>query len=275
MSRYKIALVTLILAALVVLPLLAQAAFHYKPLAFDNPGTKRVLKSAAKGVFFFRSLPEKNLSLNVKDLATVEIRAIAKKKLSKPEFTLTNGKINTTYSLKLLAFSTEYQIYEPISLNLPKGSQTLEITCYDNNIYFRAYSVTPIKKKLPKLALTIGKNTGKVILTKDSEKKEYYTFDKGTPFTFDVTKGHNAEVFLRAQLNKKVAPVVDVYRDGALLSRITLELKRSKTYTCATLLHLTTGKKISLPASNANAHYELRPVTDQVFIARPVILKSK
>jgi len=276
MTKYKIRFTLTMLALVISLLLMGQASVKWKAMAFDNPGSKRLLKSAKSSCFYYRSLPEKSMFINVKDMQAIEIRAIAKSKVDKPQFILKYNDKKTAYALKFFSASVSYQIYEPIRITIMPGVKQIELISYDRNIYYRAfYPVTIQKKKSVVPSLKIMGHAGEYNLENQAHKVKYYGAKSTMPLTFQVNKGKMFSLFVRAQLTEKEVPTFDLYRDGKFINKVSLSLKRSKSYNIAGIQHLTIGKKLDFPAQTTVAKYELRPVTDHLFIARPVIKLQK
>lgn len=270
-TRHKYKLIIFVLAASILL--MGQANLRWKAMMFDNPGTKHILKTEKSSVFYYRSLLEKGMILNVKDIQAIEIRAIAKSKVNKPQFILKYNDKKTTYDLKFFSASVAYQIYEPVRISLMPGVKQVELICYDRNIYFRAFQPITIQKKTKVPSLKVLKYAGTVILSNAASKKQYYTFTPDKPLSFQINKGKAFSLFVRAEMTAKKAAVLGIYRNGELVDKVSLSVKRTKSYTAEGINHLTIGKKVEYPAIDKIAVYELRALTDNLFITRPVIKK--
>jgi len=276
MTKYRLRLILTMLALALSILFMGQANIRWKAMIFDNPGSKRLLKSEKSSTYFYRSLPEKSMLLNVQDMQAIEIRAIAKSKVDKPQFVLKYNDKKTTYDLKFFSASVAYQVYEPVRITLPPGVKQLELICYSRNIYFRAFHPITLQPKKPTVpALKIIKSAGTIVLSNSAGKKQYYTFKEKAPLTFQIKAGKAFSLFVRAQLIEKKTPVFGIYRNGVLLDKISLSVKRTKSYTSEGINHLTIGKKLDYSAQDKIAVYELRPLTDNLFIACPVIRKAK
>ncbi len=279
MNRYKIKLILVMLAAALSIALAyGDTTLKWKALLFDNPGSKRLLKTEQGSYFYYRSLPEKDMLLGVKDISTIEIRAFSKAKVDKPQFILHNNGKKAVYELKFkenrMMGSNKYYVYEPVRIVLPPNLKQLELTCYDRDVYFRAFRAITVmpKPKLP--ALSVLGSSGTYNLANDSSKKTYYDFKDKENFTFQVNKNRSFALYVRAELTSREVPVFAIYKDGIQVQKVQLSIKRSKAYTAEGILNLTVGKRIDFPSTDKLAKYELRPVTNHLFIARPVILKS-
>lgn len=270
----KVILITL-LAGFALLSM-AQADLRWKPMMFDNPGTKRALKTENRVTFYYRSLPEKTMLLNVKDISAIEIRAFSKVRQTNPQFFIISGGKKQAFTLKSTAISEQYEMFEPVRINLMPNTTKIELLAYDRNTYFRAYYPVQIQKKkthIPPLKIT-GFVSAVIIKAQKSSSK-YYSGNSTTPVSFTVNKGYAAQVYLRAQLTDKTKPVIGIYRDGTLINKVNLDTKRTNTYTIEGIQHLTTGKKTDLPMQDKLSKYELRSLSGHLFFAKPVILKKK
>ncbi len=276
MTKYRPRLILTLLALAISLLFMGQTSVRWKTMMFGNPGSKRLLKTEKSSVFYYRSLPEKGMLLDVQDVQAIEIRAIAKSKVDRPQFVLKYNDKKTTYDLKLFSASVNYQVYEPVRISLMPGVKQVELICYDRNVYFRAFKPITIQKKNKYVpSLQILKHAGQIFLSSSTSKKQYYTFKENTPLTYQINKGKAFSLFVRAQLVEKKPAVFGIYRDGELINKVTLSTKRTKTYTSEGITHLTIGKKIDYPAMDKIAKYEIRALTDNLFIAKPVIRKTK
>jgi hypothetical protein len=275
-TKIKLSLIVI----LIVLSVLSGAAvtIKWKPMPFTNPGSKRMLKSDAGNYFYFRSLPEKNMLLDVQDVTTLEIRSMSKAKVNNPNFILHYNGRKTVYRLEFKALQTsgltQYWIYEPIRITLPPNLTQLELTCYSRDIYFRAFKAVTIvpKPKIPPLKILASAGTYE--LTSETTKSRYYAFNDSTALSFQVNKGRPFALYVRAELTGRDTPVFAIYKDGKLSKQIKLSTRRSNSYKVEGILNLTIGRKVEFPAEDKLARYELRPVTPHLFMAKPVILKS-
>lgn len=273
-NKIKQSIIALII--LISIISISAVALKWKPMTFDNPGTKRLLKSATGNHYYFRALPEKSMYVNVKDLTAIEIRSISKVKVSKPQLILKYDDKRVTYDLKLVAVSAEYQIYEPIRITLPPGLTRMELICYNTNIYFRAFQPVPVQNKKPKTpSLKIISHAGVYNLEHETKLAKYYGFTDTTGFSFQVNKGVPITLYVRAQLTERQLPIYGVYENGKLLRKITLSMKRTNTYTTDSIAHLTIGKRDDFSAQDKVKTYTLKALTPHLFIARAVVRKTK
>lgn len=252
----------------------------WKPMTFDNPGSKRLLKTGEKGYYYFRSLPEKSMLLNVSGLTAVEIRAISKTKLDKPQFILKYSDKKVSYDLKFtseaVSKSGNLYLYEPVRITLPAGVDKLELLSYNNNLYFRSFQpVQKQAKKPPVPPLMIMNRLSEYTLSNELNSHKYYAFGDSGVFSFQVNKDRAFSLYVRAQLTGKQIPVFELYENGQLLQKVQLSLKRTKTYKAEGLINLTIGKRMDFTPKNKAVKYELKSVSGHLFLARPVILKKK
>lgn len=249
-----------------------------KPLNFENPGNRRLLKDANSSYYYFRSLPEKSMTLNVDGISSIELRAFAIEPLRKPQIVSIIGKKRSVTDLVLKERLDGYYIYQNVSIAIPKGTKTMELLCYDRGIYFRAFhTVTPTPK--PKASkpdnLVVRAHGGIINVAHNGTNNDYYVFNPSQSLKFTVNNERNAEVFVRARLLDRTLPVFELYANGSMLQTHEFTLKRSTKYKATGINHLTTGLKLELPATGTATEYELRAKSDHLFLARPIILKSK
>jgi hypothetical protein len=276
MFKYNHKLVPLLLLLLGALLLTGAAAQKWKSLQFTNPGSKRLLKTGGGNHYYYRSLPEQSMLLDVKDLTSVEIRAIAKAKVANPMIILKYGGKRYINELKIASISEKYQVYQPLQINIPQGVKQLELVSYNRNIYYRAFRpVQPVVKKtsVPPLKMLSDNKPYKVDNGKTTTA--YYAFKDTAPLTFQINKGKPFSLYVRAELSGEEAPVFAVYANGQLIRQYTLSIKETSAYKVEGLPHLTVGRKIDFEAADKITRYELKAVSAHLFIAKPVIRKVK
>jgi len=255
----------------------ATGAIRYKALVFDNPGAKRLLKTEQDNYYYFRSLPEKTISLNTTGITSLELRSFAIERLRKPEIITIINKERKSYALELAAPSDSYQVYKPISITIPANTDKIEILCYSPSVYMRAFNILPPKPpkpvKLPNLVLKA--HGGVINLQHNGSSAEYYSMMPSSPLKFTLNNSRNAVVYVRPRLLDRTLPQLGVYKNGELVQTIDFSLKRTTKYHVQGITSLGTGIKVELPANGGSSDYELRPLTDHLFIAKPVLIKNK
>lgn len=267
----------LILIALLAIGLLgAQAKLKYKAMAFDNPGTKRVLKTETDSYFYFRSLPEKSMILNTNGVTKLELRSFSTEPLRKPEVVTVIGKNRQTYTLKQSTVVKAYIVYEPITIEIPKDTKSIEVLCYNRSTYLRAFQIIPPKApKATKLKnLVIKAHGGVVSLLHNGSSSQYYSLMPAQSFKFSLNNKRNAVVYVRPRLIDRTTPKLGLYKDGALVQTIDFTKKRTTKYRVQGIQNLGISIKITLPANSGSSDFELRAISDHLFIAKPVIIKQ-
>lgn len=263
-----------------ILPLLLLGALQAKPkaLSFDNPGNRRLLKNEDGSFYYYRSLPEKGMKLNVAGIDKIELRSFAVEPLNKPQAISIVAKKQSFHDLKLKGRLNGFYIYESVTIPVPEGTKELELVCYDRGIYFRAFW-TPApkpkpapKKKLPNLAMEA--HSGILAMTHNGSSSDYYSFTPDQPLRFTINNDRAAVIYVRARLLDRSIPAFDVYINGQLVQTHEFTLKRSTTYAVTGIRHLSVGKKVELPARTGKAVVELKAKSDHLFLGRPVILKA-
>lgn len=272
---YKKLAVLMILAISVIVSLSGVAKIKTIPMTFENPGSKRLLKSDAGNYYYFRSLPEKAMKLNVKNLESIQVRSFATKSISKPQFTILIGKQKQVYQLVADKTVNNYTVYRTVDVTIPKGTETLELLCYDRSMYFRSFYTVLPKPKVVKLpSLKVLAHGGLMTLTHETKTSQYYTLDTDHNMKFEINNGRKAVVYVRAKLIDRSIPTIDLYQNGQMVKRYQLSTKRTSKYKIAGISHLSTGLKIDLPTSDANSMFELRSVSGHLILAKPVVLKK-
>jgi hypothetical protein len=249
-----------------------------KVMAFDNPGSKRLLKSDQGNYYYFRSLPEKSMRLNVAGLSKLELRSFSTEAMKKPQVISIIGKKQTTHDLVFKEKVGDFHVYESVFIPIPEKTQSIEVLCYDRELYFRAFhEVTPKpkppRKKTP--ALLVNEHSGIMTVSHNSTQSDYYGFTPAQEMRFTLSNGRQADLYVRARLLDRSVPVFELWANGVFVGSYEFTLKRTSTYSVVGINHLSIGKKVTLPQNNASTVYELRAKSDHLFLARPVLLKKE
>jgi hypothetical protein len=275
MYKYKKSTLTILILIIVAVAINGAVVLKWKPMLFENPGSKRLVKDSTGSYYFFRSQPEKTLLVNVKDLNSIEIRVVSKAKISNPQFSLIYENKQFKYDLKLLSVSEKFQVFAPVKVTLPAGLTQVELLCFDRNIYFRAFMPIEVKPKIRIPALKITSRTKEYDIAGPAASHKYYAFTESTAFAFQIRQGVAYTLYVRAQLTSKDKPVFGLYEDGKLVGKYEFPIRSTNTYKMDGVIHLTIGKKLDFPAQNKLTRYELKALSGHMFIARPVIRKVK
>ncbi|MDD2230611.1 MAG: hypothetical protein PHY48_14590 [Candidatus Cloacimonetes bacterium] len=268
----------IILAAVLSICMLGgQAKTKYKALNFNNPGTKRVLKSEAGNYYYYRSLPEKSMLLDTTGISKLELRSFSKDVLRKPEIIVIIAKNRQTYSLKQVQTLNNYSVYATITIDIPKNTKSIEVLCYSRSMYMRAFNILP--PKAPKIAklrnLAVKAHAGAVSLLHNGSSSDYYSLLPTQALKFSLNNKRNAIVYVRPRLLDRSIPKLGVYQNGKLVQTISFTIKRTNKYHVQGIKNLGISKKIELPVNNGSSDYELKALSDHLFIAKPVLLKLK
>ncbi len=94
------------------------------------------------------------------------------------------------------------------------------------------------------------------------------------PFKFTINNGRNAYVYIRPRLLDRSLPQLGVYVNGELVEVIDFTYKRTTKYHSQGINNLGIAKKIVLPENTNSTNYELRALSDHLFLAKPVLLKK-
>lgn len=261
--------------------LAAQSKSRTLPMAFDNPGNRRILKTDAGNYYYYRSLPERSMNLNTKGIKDITLNSFAIEPLRKPQLITIINKQRTVIDLSLQERLDGYYIYKPVNVKIPEGTESIEILCYERSIYFRAfYTVVPTPRaktnvKVSKLAnLQIREHGGIMSLLHNSKSSEYHSFNQAQSLIFTLNNSRKAVVYLRAKLTDRTLPIFALYHNGTKVQDYEFTLKRTTKYKVNGIRHLSVGLKIDLPPNSGSGTYELRAVSDHLFLARPVLLKK-
>jgi len=250
---------------------------NVKPLNFENPGNRRLLKTEKGNYWYYRSQPEKSMFLNVEGISTIYLRSFSVARVQKPKVIIIFGKDKKTYELTLKEQKNGFYIYNEITIPVPEGAKKMELLCYERSIYFRPF-YTPAPKPKPKSSkppnLMIKAHGGIINISHNGTQSQYYTFNSSQSFKFTLNNGRNAIVYVRARLHNNSLPVFELYRNGELVDSYEFSLQRSTKYKAPGVNYLSIGKKVDLPPNNGTTEYELRAKTEHMFFAKPVLLKQ-
>ncbi len=274
MYKKTIFILTLLIGCLI--GLFAQSS-RTLPMAFDNPGNRRILRNEDGNYFYFRSLPEKAMRLNVNGIDEVTLRSFAIEPLRKPQVTaVINGK-RSTYDLVLQERLNGYYIYKPVNVKIPKGVESIDVLCYERSIYFRAF-YTIVREPKPKVIripnMKINSHAGIMNMAHNSKSSEYHTFTQDQSLSLELNNSRNAVVYVRARLTDRSLPIFELYKDGKLVETHEFTLKRTTKYKVDGIRYLSIGIKVDLPENSDSSRFELKAVSDHLFLGRPVLLKA-
>jgi hypothetical protein len=258
--------------------ILAGLSAKIKFLDFENPGNRRILKNEDGNYWYYRSKPEKSMTLNVDGISEIELRSFAIEELRKPRVIIIMEDEETTYDLELKERLNGFYIYKPVDITIPESIKSIEVLCYQRSIYFRPfYSVaTPPKQNVQKLPnLQLKAHGGVMIISHNSTDSDYHVFNPSQSLKFTLNNARNGIVYVRARLLDRSVPVFELYQDGKLVETYEFSLKRTTKYEAVGIKYLSVGKKIVLPENDGSANYELRAKSDHLFFGRPLVLSSK
>jgi len=248
----------------------------YKSLNFENPGTRRVLKTSKTSYYYYRSLPEKAMQLDTIGITKLELRSFSTKPLKQPQVIILNGKTRTPYSLTLKESTAKYQVYEPLTIPVPENTAKLQVLCYDRDTYFRAFNVIPPKPTKPvKLKnLVLKAHAGAMTVQHNGSSSDYYSLLPAQPMRFTLNNGRDAYIYVRPRLLDRSTPKLGVFVNGDLIETIEFTLKRTTQYHTQGINNLGISRKIELPKNNSTSEIELRALSEHLFLAKPVLIKK-
>jgi hypothetical protein len=140
----------------------------------------------------------------------------------------------------------------------------------------RAFHVLPPKApKISKLKnLVIKAHGGAMSLLHNGSSSDYYSLLPSQALKFSLNNKRNAVVYVRPRLLDLSTPKLGVYANGELVDTIVFSKKRSTKYHVQGIINLGISKKIVLPNNSGSSDYELRAISDHLFIAKPVLVKQ-
>lgn len=252
--------------------------YRTRIMDFENPGSRRIHLVGESKHWYYRSKPEKSMKLNTEGVSRIQIRSFSLEKLKKPQIILIIDKKRHTYDLTYKEFDEGYRVYEDFEAEIPQGTKSVEVLCYQRSMYIRAYEMVEIKPKAPKKQKLPNRqilaHAGMIDLNHNSTSSEYYTFNATQAFRFKHNNSRNAIVYIRARLTDRTLPVFGLYQDGELIDTVEFSLARTTKYSAQGVRYLSTGKKIDLPENPGSSEFELRALSDHLFLARPVFISE-
>lgn len=252
-------------------------SFRTRIMDFENPGSRRIRKTETVNQWYYRSLPEKSMTLKTEGITRIQLRSFDIENLRKPRIIIVINKVETPYDLSLKEFKNGYYLYEDIEFDLPAGTKSLEVLCFERSIYMRAFEMyKPIVK--PKVVRKpnrqITAHAGMIDITHNGSSSDYYTFNQAQPFKFILNNGRDCVVYMRARLTDRSLPSFSLYHNGEKVESYEFSLARTTKFSAQGVRYLTISKKIELPDNVKSSEYEFRADTDHMFMARPVFIKE-
>lgn len=266
---------------LILFCLMALSAFgqNYRTriMDFENPGSRRIRRFEDSNHWFFRSLPERSMTLKTDGVERIQIRSFSIEKLRKPQIFILVGKDRIPFDLSLKERANGYYIFEDIEFDIPEGSEKIELLCYQRSIYMRAYEMAKIVPKAKPLRIpnrVIHAHAGMIDISHNSSTSEYYTFNSSQAFRFTHNNARDGIIYVRARLTDRSLPKFSLWCDGEKVEDFEFGLSRTTKYTAQGVRYLTIGKKLDLPKNPGSTEYELRAESEHMFMARPILLKK-
>jgi len=266
---------------MILLSLIASLTFaqEYRTriMDFENPGNRRIRKIEGTNHWYYRSLPEQSMTLKTEDVTIIQVRSFSIEKLRKPRIFLVIDKVETPFDLILDEFRDGYYFYKDIEFDLPEGTASIELLCFQRSIYMRAYEMykpVPKPKVVRKPSRQITAHAGMIDITHNASSSEYYSFNQTQPFKFTLNNSRDCVVYVRARLTDRSLPSFSLYHNGEKVKSYEFSLARSSKFSAQGVRYLTIGKKIELPDNPESSEYEFRADTEHMFMARPVFIKK-
>lgn len=245
---------------------------------FENPGSRRIRKAETGNQWYYRSLPEKTMTLKTDGIQRIQIRSFGIENLRKPQLFILIGKNRTPIDLKLVERLNGYYIYEDVEFAVPAGTSKVEILCYQRSIYMRAFEMEEIIPRVRPVRTPnrqIRAHAGMIDLQHNSSSSEYYTFNPSQAFRFTHNNAKNGVLYVRARLTDRSLPRFSLWHNGSKVDEYEFSLARSTKFSAQGIRYLTIGMKLDLPANTDSSDYELKAESDHLFMARPVILLNR
>lgn len=268
--------ITLILLSLIASLSFAQE-YRTRIMDFENPGNRRLRKTEETKHWYYRSLPEKSMTLKTEDVKRIQLRSFSIEKLRKPRIIIVIDKVEMPFDLTLDKFKDGYYLYKEFEFDVPQGTKSLEVLCFQRSMYMRPFEVykpIPKPKKIRKPSRQITAHAGMIDITHNGTSSEYYTFNQTQPFKFALNNARDCAVYVRARLTDRNLPSFSLYHNGEKIESYEFSLARTSKFSAQGVSILTIGKKIELPDNVDSSEYELRADTDHMFMARPVFIKK-
>lgn len=249
--------------------------YRTRIMDFENPGNRRIRKMEGTNHWYYRSLPEQSMLLKTENVKRIQIRSFSIEDLRKPRIITIINDERINHDLSFAEFKDGYYFYEDFEVDIPEGTESIEVLCYQRSIYMRAYemyTVEPKPKVTRKPSRQINAHAGMIDITHGSTTSEYYTFNQTQAFKFTLNNARNCIVYLRARLTDRRLPGFALYHNGEKVMSYEFSLARSSKFSAQGVQYLTIGKKVELPLNDDSSEYEFRAETDHMFMARPVFI---
>jgi hypothetical protein len=265
----------IILLALASLMAVAAFAQNYRTriMDFENPGSRRIRRMEGSNHWYYRSLPEKTMTLKTEDVSRIQIRSFSIEKPRKPQIIVIIDGERMPYDLSFSEFNNGYYFFEDFELDIPENTQEIELLCYQRHIYMRAYEMEEIIPKVKPVKIPnrqIQAHAGLIEISHNSTTSEYYTYNMSQSFKFTHNNAKNGILYVRARLTDRSLPKFSLWHNGTKVEEFEFSLARTTKYSAQGVRYLTIGKKINLPDNDGSSVYELKAESDHLFMAKPV-----
>lgn len=253
--------------------------YRTKIMEFENPGNRRIHNVGESKHWYYRGKPEKSMTLKTDGVKRIQVRSFSLERIKKPQIILIINKKRHSFDLTYKEFDEGYHVYEDFEADIPEDAESIEVLCYQRSMYMRAYEMAEVKPK-PKPKAPRAPNrqilahAGMIDLSHNNTTSEYYAFNPTQAFRFKHNNKRDAVVYIRARLTDRTLPVFGLYQDGELFKTVEFSLARTNKYTAQGVKYLSTGKKIDLPENPGSSEFELRALSDHLFMARPVFISN-
>ncbi|MEF3695473.1 MAG: hypothetical protein V3576_09050 [Candidatus Cloacimonadota bacterium] len=243
-------------------------------MTFENPGTRRLLRSEAGNYYYYRSLPERSMNLPVEGLSSIELRSFSTQALRRPQVIVIIGGNRTTHDLQSAGRNGAYFTYAPVNVAIPQGTQKIEVLCYDRSTYFRAfYTPAPRRPASRRANLIVSEHAGQVQMRHNGDSSSYYSFSPDQDFLFTINNNRNVDLYIRAKLVDREPATFELYRNGTLVDRYEFDMRRTTRYSIQGVTSLSIGKKLVI--NSGSGEYRLKTVSNNIFFARPVVKRNQ
>lgn len=256
----------------------AKTVPHWKPIVFKEKGSKVLIKTDQKKVYYYKSAKDKDLVYEVIDSQRMLIKTVSRAKEKAVVCRITVDNKQMKYEPKLIKIDARYTYFDDITINLTPGKHTVTIQSYNKNAHFRAfqevYKKIKEKKTIHSKVLVPKDYVKQYMVTKLSKTRNYYSvnFDQSSSIT--VPQDGNVTLYLRKIASNKSDCTVEIMVNGKLSTTAKISSRVTKQYKTASQEKLSIGKKVVLTSLHKNDKVTIVTKNHETVLYRAIYKKA-
>ncbi len=268
-------LVIICLILVTLLPILALDKVIYRTKDFSNHGTRRLVNTNDRKVFYYRSVRGDDLVMLKPVAGEYTLKSISKAQDLSLDFDLIIDGNITSVHITQMGFNNEYVFFNEYKLNIPKGVEEVRIRTLNRNAYFRFFKKAVLHLSEEPIAITPEKYLRKQIVRSSKSESEYFVADEGNEIEFTVDGRFEVYFYARATIVENIKPTFDIYLNDELIKAVNIDLKKSGKYTCDGYECLSIGKKIELETNEGNNTFKIVPQNANPIFVRIMKIRKR